>query len=392
MKTILIVDDEIPILKSLMRLFIDSKIEALTAENGLDALEIIKNHKIDLVISDMRMPLMDGYEFLSQVKKEYPEIIRVILSGYSEEKTIFRALLHNIAHLYLFKPWNNAELIRSIEQLLETADILSSADLLVLFNNLEGLPTIPSVYQEILEMIDSDADILDVAAAIEKDPSISTRLLHVANSAFSDLHTGSVKQAAIHVGLPNIRSLICSTSVLDLGAPEGTERILAERLWKHSLLTSKLLHFLYDEVLQKKMPEAAYSAGLLHNIGLLLLLHGHHLKLTKMIQNAWTEDIHFLDYERAEFGVTHQEVGGYLAQWWGLPFPIVEVALYHHRPLESGIINAELVYAVHIAQHYAWILMGEPVVAEFFPDTFGRLGLSSTQFENLVKDRSWFEA
>ncbi len=390
MKTILIVDDEVPILKSLSRLFFDTKIEVLTAENGKDALALMKIHKVDLVLSDMRMPFMDGYEFLSQVKEQYPAVIRIILSGYSDEKTIFKALLHNIAQIYIFKPWNNTELLHSIEQLLETADHLSSADLLVLFNNLESLPTISSVYQEILEMIEHDEDILEIAEVIERDPSIATRLLHVANSAFYGLHTGSVKQAAIYVGLQNIQSLIYSTLILDTKQLDENERVWAERFWKHSLLTSKLLHFLYDEMLKKKMPETAYSAGLLHNIGLLVLIQNYLDRYAKLIRNSWRSSVSILGLEKEEFGVTHQEVGGYLAVWWGLPFPITEVSLYHHSPFDPSVINTELVSCVHIAQHYAWILLGEPVVAEFFPKTFEQIGVDTREFEAIVGNRSWF--
>ena len=102
MKTILIVDDEVPILKALSRVFFDTDYQILTAENGDDALKLLRAHKVDLVLSDMRMPLMDGYELLSIVKQLYPATIRVILSGYSEEKTIFKGLVHNIAQILHF--------------------------------------------------------------------------------------------------------------------------------------------------------------------------------------------------------------------------------------------------------------------------------------------------
>ena len=389
MKTILIVDDEVPILKSLSRLFFDTNIEVLTAESGSAALELMRSHTVDLVLSDMRMPFMDGYEFLSQVKADYPSIIRVILSGYSDEKTIFKAILHNIAQLYLFKPWNNDELLRSIEQLLDTADLLSSKDLLILFNNLESLPALPSCHQEILEMIERDEDIQVIADAIEKDPCISSRLLHVANSAFYGLHTGSVKQATLSIGLPNIRSLICSTSMLNTSEFNEEDRIWVERLWKHSLLTSKLLHFIYDELLKKQMPEAAYSAGILHNIGLFLLLHNYFEPFLKLMDQTQKSPKCFLQREREEFNVTHQEVGAYLARWWGLPFPLVEVALYHHRPLDQNIINTELVACVNIAQHYAWLLMKEPILIEFSPELFDHVGIKMEEFEAAIKNNTW---
>jgi len=111
MKKILIVDDEVQILKAMSRLFMEKDYEIYTAENGMSALTLLANTEIDLIISDMRMPLMNGNELLSTVKEKYPKIIRIILSGYADEKSMFKALLHNVAKLYIFKPWKNAELL-----------------------------------------------------------------------------------------------------------------------------------------------------------------------------------------------------------------------------------------------------------------------------------------
>ncbi len=107
MKKIPIVDDEVQILKALSRVFFDTDYAIFTAESGQAALSLLEQHEIDLVISDMRMPLMDGYELLSKVKETYPDIIRIILSGYADESTVFKAILHNIAKFYLLKPWHN---------------------------------------------------------------------------------------------------------------------------------------------------------------------------------------------------------------------------------------------------------------------------------------------
>lgn len=102
MKKLLFVDDERKILSSLNRLMIDVDYEILTAESGQEALEILEEEPdIDLIISDMRMPYMTGYELLSIVKQRYPKVIRVILSGYTDEKIIYKALQENVAKIYL---------------------------------------------------------------------------------------------------------------------------------------------------------------------------------------------------------------------------------------------------------------------------------------------------
>jgi len=147
MKRILFVDDEVQILKSLTRLFIDTDYDVLTAESGAEALKVLENEEVNLVVSDMRMPNMDGYQLLCKVREKYPKILRVILSGYADEKIVFKALQQNISKLYLFKPWNNDLLLKLVEQIFETEDLLSNSDLLLLINNIEELPTIASSFQ-----------------------------------------------------------------------------------------------------------------------------------------------------------------------------------------------------------------------------------------------------
>ena len=124
MKRILFVDDEPLILKSITRVFIETDYDLLTARGGKEALNLLENNEVNLVISDMRMPCMDGYELLSKVKMLYPNIIRIILSGYSDEKIVLNALEKNIAKIYIFKPWDNDRLLEIINELFHTKNAL----------------------------------------------------------------------------------------------------------------------------------------------------------------------------------------------------------------------------------------------------------------------------
>ena len=390
MKRILIVDHDNQIRSSMVEAFGATDYDILTAGDGLLALEILKTTNIDLIISDLRIPLMDGYELLSKIREQYPHVIRIIMSGYAEEASVFKAILQNVAKFYILKPWSKEKLLAYIGQIFETEDLLKSNDLMNLINNIEKLPTIETSYQKILNMIEKDADTGMISAEIEKDFAISTKLLQIANSAYYGLKTGSVKHATIYLGLQNLKSLIYSTSILNSfssASDEDQQRV--KDLWTHALLTSKLLHYIYEMFMNKKLPETAYSAGLLHNIGTLILIHNRIEDYTKVFNKAKTKSLNMLDMEQAAFHVTHQEAGGYLISWWNLPFPIVESALYHHRPLDPNILNKEIVAAVHLAQHYAWILTKQPMVTEFYPETFDILGIPVTNFEAAVNWNNW---
>ena len=92
LKTILFVDDESQILRAITRIFMDTEYEIITVESGKEALDILENQKVDVIVSDMKMPNMTGYELLSQVKKRFPSMVRIILSGFSDERIVFDAL------------------------------------------------------------------------------------------------------------------------------------------------------------------------------------------------------------------------------------------------------------------------------------------------------------
>ncbi len=389
-KKILLVDDEIQILKALSRVFFDTDYEVYIAESGKVALELLAENEVDLVITDMRMPYMDGYELLSEIKKLYPRIIRIILSGYAEESSIFKAILHNIAKFYILKPWNNEKLLEYVKQLFDTEDQLKSKEILLMINNLEKLPTIEASYQSILSMIENDDDIVDISFEIEKDFSISTKLLQVANSAYYGLQTGSVKHAAVYLGLQNLKNLIYSTSIISSMSTDCIPcRQNLDMLWEHALMTNKILHYLYEAFMRKKLPESASSAGLLHNVGCLVLSQNFNEEYESLISQAHSESVCLTEMERRSFQMTHQEVGGYLISWWELPFPIVESALFHHRPFDPSVLNKELVTAVHIAQHYAWLSLDRPLVNTFYEEAFDFLEVSKEEFEEAIDSNDW---
>ncbi len=159
MKKILFVDDEKQILRALKRLFVNSNYEVHFADGGESALSLIAENEFDLLVTDIRMPEMDGLELLRQVKQESPLTLRVALSGYTDNKKIYSALEDNLAKLYLFKPWDNKELTSLIDRLFELEDILKDKKLLNLINNLDELPTVPDLYAELCRMVEENADI-----------------------------------------------------------------------------------------------------------------------------------------------------------------------------------------------------------------------------------------
>lgn len=151
-KSILFVDDEKAILNSLMRAFMDYEYDVFFAQSGKEALSILENNSIDLVISDMRMPLMDGRTLLKTVKEKYPDTLRMMLSGYADKNEVIKALIDGSAIIYLLKPWNHEELLKSIEGLFETRASLANRKLGAIITDMEKIPHSSGHLQETLSV------------------------------------------------------------------------------------------------------------------------------------------------------------------------------------------------------------------------------------------------
>lgn len=120
MKTygILVVDDEVGILKSMKRMLRGEKYRTYISSDAREALALLKEESIDIIISDQRMPGMTGTEFLSIVKKEHPDIIRILFSGYLEFESLISAINEASIKKFVAKPWNSDELLGLLDELL----------------------------------------------------------------------------------------------------------------------------------------------------------------------------------------------------------------------------------------------------------------------------------
>jgi two-component system response regulator HupR/HoxA len=128
-KTVLFVDDEKKILTSLKRGLLDEPYETLFANSGKEALEILKRKKVHVIVTDMRMPEMTGLELLRIVKEEYPQIVRMVLSGYTQISTLLTAINQGEVYKYITKPWKLEEDFKpSIREAIDYYNLRSERD------------------------------------------------------------------------------------------------------------------------------------------------------------------------------------------------------------------------------------------------------------------------
>lgn len=117
--TLLFVDDEANILSSLKRLFRPLGYRIFTAESGAQGLEIMERETVDLVVSDMRMPEMNGAQFLEKVREKWPETVRILLTGYAEIGATIEAINKGQIYRYISKPWEDNDITLAVKHALQ---------------------------------------------------------------------------------------------------------------------------------------------------------------------------------------------------------------------------------------------------------------------------------
>ncbi len=123
-KTLLCVDDEVNTLSALKRLLRKEEVQIITAESGMAALELLKTQQVQLILTDFRMPGMNGIEFLKQAKQIAPHAVRVVLSGYADLKVLLDAVNEGEVYRFITKPWEDHQLLATLQQCFEYYQLL----------------------------------------------------------------------------------------------------------------------------------------------------------------------------------------------------------------------------------------------------------------------------
>ncbi len=184
---ILCVDDENSILRSIRRSFFnDDDISISAVTSGSEALNYLEKNETDMIISDYMMPRMSGYELLSEVKKKYPSIIRIMLSGYVEKEVIIKSLINYTSITFFGKPWDEVILKKRIRELLTLKSSVGSSNLWFSLNS--GFPIVKDILSGYIagciKKPEEDRKVLE--EFIKRDLIIYLKLLHLSNSDYMD--------------------------------------------------------------------------------------------------------------------------------------------------------------------------------------------------------------
>lgn len=369
--SILFVDDEPHVLQGLQRMLRSMRDvwEINTATGGLEALDFLGRKPVDVVVTDMRMPGMDGNQLLQEIKNRYPEIVRIVLSGQSDREMVLKSV--RPAHQYLSKPCRDEILKSTIERSCGLRDLLGNNSLRRLISRIDSLPSQPALYLEILRELESPYSSMHrIGEIISQDIGMTAKILQLVNSAFFGFrrHIASPAEAAELLGLETIKALVLSVKIFSQLDSAGMKVFGVDRIWAHSLATGVLAKTIAAAAGQERtIIDEAFMAGLLHDAGKLFLAANlprqYQEALTAYRGNGGSE----LAAELQTFGVTHAEVGAYLLALWGLPFPIVEAIAFHHAPGRCSQKELGVLTAVHAGNSLEHALRGQET-ADCLPD------------------------
>ena len=381
-KRILFVDDEPKILEGLQRILrsMRQEWEMQFAGSGQEALESLSKEPFDVVVSDLRMPGMDGAQLLTEVMRLYPQIARIVLSGSSDQEIVLKSV--RIAHQYLAKPCEAETLKSVVMRTCALRELLADDAVRSMVSSMDSIPSLPSLYVEIMEEIQSpNASVQRVGKIISKDMGMITKILQLVNSAFFGLrrHVSSPSQAVSLLGLDTIRALVLSVQIFTQFDSQKPSGLSLERVWKHSFLTGAFAKAIAKEEKQKQvLIDDSFMAGLLHDLGKPILSSNFSEQYGEVQAAAKDRNISLWEAEREIFGTTHSEVGAYLIGLWGLPDSIIEGLAFHHHPNKCPGQGFSPLLAVHVAnvlQHQENGSEAEAVIPQIDPDYLVKLDM-----------------
>ena len=356
-KRILFVDDETHLLSGLRRMLrsMRDEWEMAFVESGPEALEALETIPFDVIVSDMRMPGMDGAELLNIVKDRYPHMSRIVLSGQSSKDALLRSV--GPTHQFLSKPCDAQILTGTINRICSLREVLASEKTQPLVSRIDTLPSLPANYTQLMQVLNNpEASLKTIGEIIGEDIAMTTKILQLVNSAFFGIarKIGDIEQAVVLLGLETISSLVLSAQVFSQFDLKKAGSFSLQALTEHSYTVGKLAkQIAILEEAPEKVRQSTLLAGMLHDTGKLILASELPDEYEKIVSLARAECLTQHEAEQAILGVSHAQIGGYLLGLWGFSDEVTDATVFHHHPLDNPNLAFSLLTVVHVADVFA---------------------------------------
>lgn len=250
-----------------------------------------------------------------------------------------------------------------------------------------ALPSLPAVVMQLMALLQQqDVNLEPIAETLSLDQALAAKVLQLANSPFYGM-SGRITSIRDGINILGMRPL--STLVLAAVLTVQFERLHGKALhldefWSHSIACAVATRALAAE--QGLDEASAFAAGLLHDVGQLVLDSLYPVEMARALQWSVEQDVTSLEAEQSLLGVSHAEVGAWLAQHWRFAPEVVEAIARHHQPGDSAQLS--LTDLVHVANAVVHALdlagVAHESVPPLHPGAWGRLSLSNQRMPELL--------
>jgi HD-like signal output (HDOD) protein/CheY-like chemotaxis protein len=370
--SVLFVDDEANVLQALRRSLRRKAGEwdMVFAGSGPEALETMAARPFDIVVTDMRMPGMDGAQLLLEVRRRHPDAIRFVLSGQSDEESVYRSI--GISHQYLSKPCEGDVLVGRIDRALALRQHFRNPALRALIGGRLEIPARPAIFTRLIAALtDSRTMTRHIAGIIELDPGLATRVLQAANSAFFGpaREVTSIERAVELLGFDVLKGIALKQDVLNMLPADPAGSNPPESVFDHSVRVAALARSITAlPGFDPRLGDDCYALGLLHDLGIVILA-----RLQEGLHDAGEGT--YLERERLLLGVGHDEVMSYVLGLWGLPDMMVEAVMRHHEQPPAGGALSQASAVLRLANEIDHLLDSGTDADDAWQDLATRLAL-----------------
>lgn len=320
------------------------------AAGGRQAIELLLESNYDVLVTDMRMPEVDGVALLTEAIRVSPQTVRIILTTEADLDLTMRSV--SLAHQYLVKPCDAHTMQATVEKALTLRRILDAPTLAGLIGRIKSLPSPPAIYYRLMHAVLAEGiSASELGAIIAQDLGMTAKVLQLVNSPlFAPSRViSSPEQAVIYLGIDTVRALAITESVFCQFGPRNYPGFSPEELRDHSFQVATLSRRIAKEN-RFAPPFVAdiYLGALMHDIGKLVLgsnFPGEYREVVRCFGDSQA----IRDTEQRLFGATHAEVGAYLLWLWGVPASIAAIVAQHHPAEPDRIDIAEPASIVHLA-------------------------------------------
>ena len=352
-KRILFVDDEPMVLQGLQRMLrqMRGEWEMVFAGGGEAALALMAQTPFDVVVTDMRMPGMNGAELLQEVMRRYPTTVRLILSGHADRDLVTQCV--GVAHQYISKPCEPEQLKSTIRNACLPGGDLASEEVKRIVGSIIRLPSVPQLYHRLQEALeDESTSTQSIGDIIQNDIGMTAKVLKLVNSAFFGLRrtVETPHEAVAYLGIETVKTLVLAHGIFCESPSLETQIFNLEGIWHHSLkVANNARAIAAAEHADRHTQEASFVGGILHDVGILLLAANFPEAYDRVVEIVVQEHVPVPLAEQRLFRITHAEVGAYLLGLWGIPAPILDIVKKHHGPLPALAKGFSPIIAVHAA-------------------------------------------